>query len=80
MPCAALTQPLMTSARSRPYQQQGIASPSCLPVPQGNPYLEEMKATAKYIAKRGKGILARWAGFGHVGGAAVHSVVVALET
>jgi fructose-bisphosphate aldolase class I len=24
----------------------------------GNPYLEEMKATAKYIAKRGKGILA----------------------
>jgi hypothetical protein len=27
---------------------------------QGNPYLEEMKATAKYIAKRGKGILARW--------------------
>lgn len=28
--------------------------------PQGNPYLEEMKQTAKYIAKRGKGILARW--------------------
>lgn len=27
---------------------------------QGNPNLEEMKATAKYIAKRGKGILARW--------------------
>lgn len=26
----------------------------------GNPYLEEMKQTAKYIAKRGKGILARW--------------------
>lgn len=26
---------------------------------QGNPYLEEMKETAKYIARRGKGILAR---------------------
>jgi hypothetical protein len=28
--------------------------------PQGHPYLEEMKQTAKYIATRGKGILARW--------------------
>jgi hypothetical protein len=27
---------------------------------QGNPFLEEMKATAQYIAKRGKGILARY--------------------
>lgn len=27
---------------------------------QGNPYLEEMKETAKYIARRGRGILARY--------------------
>jgi len=29
---------------------------------QGNPFLEEMKETAKYISKRGKGILARYRG------------------